>query len=309
VGETVLVVDDDHDVARFVEVNLRSAGFEVTLGADGEEALRRALEIRPDLVLLDVMMPKMDGFEVAKRLRLDPRTASSSIIMLTAKAQSSDKAMGFSSGADGYIIKPFDPIELMAKVRGTLQRAREMRSVSPLTGLPGNVRIQQEIERLVADRQPFAILYADLDNFKALNDYYGFARGDRALKLMAVLAAEVVDELDEPLGFVGHVGGDDFILLVPPEAAERIAGELATRFDRAAPRLYDPGDADNGYIETEDRRGTVTRFPLISLSIGVASTATRFFEHYADAVETATEMKTVAKRQAGSAFAVDRRAG
>src|SRR5262249_34743771 len=127
VPETILVVDDDPDIARFVEVNLRSAGYDVAVAGDGEEALDKASEIRPDLVLLDVMMPRIDGFEVAQRLRRSPQTANTSIIMLTAKALSADKVTGLQSGADDYIIKPFDPIELLARVKGTLRRAKEMR--------------------------------------------------------------------------------------------------------------------------------------------------------------------------------------
>ena len=180
--ETILVVDDDPDIARFVEVNLRSAGYEVSVAGDGEEALERATEIRPDLVLLDVMMPRLDGFEVAQRLGKNPQTANTSIIMLTAKALSSDKVTGLQSGADDYIIKPFDPIELLARVKGTLRRAKEMRNLSPLTGLPGNIRIQEEIERQVREHRPFAVLYVDLDNFKTYNDKYGFVRGDRLIQ-------------------------------------------------------------------------------------------------------------------------------
>ena len=140
---------------------------------------RRPGELRPDLVLLDVMMPRIDGFEVAQRLRKNPQTANTSIIMLTAKALSADKVTGLQSGADDYIIKPFDPIELLARVKGTLRRAKEMRNLSPLTGLPGNIRIQEEIERQVREARPFAVLYCDLDNFKTYNDQKGFVRGDR----------------------------------------------------------------------------------------------------------------------------------
>jgi DNA-binding response OmpR family regulator len=129
--ETVLVVDDDPDIARFVEVNLRSAGYDVAVASDGQEALDKAEKLHPDLVLLDVMMPRIDGFEVAQRLRKNPQTANTSIIMLTAKALSADKVTGLQSGADDYIIKPFDPIELLARVKGTLRRAKEMRNLSP----------------------------------------------------------------------------------------------------------------------------------------------------------------------------------
>ncbi len=306
-SESVLVVDDDPDVARFVEVNLRSAGYEVTVASDGQEALERAVELRPDLVLLDVMMPKLDGFEVAQRLRRDARTSSTSIIMLTAKALSSDKVLGLSTGADDYIIKPFDPVELLARVKGTLRRAREMRALSPLTGLPGNIRVQEEIRRRVAEEQPFSLLYADVDHFKAYNDHYGFVRGDRAIQAMARLASEVVHDLVGPEGFVGHVGGDDFLLIVPPDLAETVAARLCERFDQEAPLLYDRDDVERGYVELTDRQGSMVKFPLVTVSVGVVSTSSRTFSHYGEAVAVATEMKQVAKRQPGSSFAVDRR--
>ncbi len=306
-AEHVLVVDDDPDVARFVEVNLRSAGYSVTVASNGEEAMDRALELRPDLVLLDVMMPKMDGFEVAQRLRRDSRTSSSSIIMLTAKALSSDKVLGLSSGADDYIIKPFDPVELLARVKGTLRRAREMRALSPLTGLPGNIRVQEEIRRRVAEDEPFSILYADLDYFKAYNDHYGFVRGDRAIQGLARLINDVVHDMAGPQGFVGHVGGDDFIIIVPPDMGELAAKTLVERFDELAPSLYDSIDRDRGCIEVPDRQGNVKIFPMLALSIGVASTSARRFSHYGEAVTTATELKQFAKRDAGSSYALDRR--
>jgi len=307
-AESVLVVDDDPDVARFVEVNLRSAGYDVTVASNGEEGLEKAVELRPDLVLLDVMMPKLDGFEVAQRLRRDPRTSSSSIIMLTAKALSSDKVLGLSSGADDYIIKPFDPVELLARVKGTLRRAREMRALSPLTGLPGNIRVQEEIRRRVAEEQPFALLYADLDHFKAYNDNYGFVRGDRAIQALARLVTETVHEIVGPVGFVGHVGGDDFVMIVDPDVAETVAVKLCERFDELAPALYDPEDAARGCIEVRDRQGSMKAFPLLTISVGVATTSNRRFSHYGEAVAVATEMKQFAKRDPGSSFAVDRRA-
>jgi diguanylate cyclase (GGDEF)-like protein len=308
-SESVLVVDDDPDVARFVEVNLRSAGYDVTVASNGEEGLSRAIELRPDLVLLDVMMPKLDGFEVAQRLRRDPRTSSSSIIMLTAKALSSDKVLGLSSGADDYIIKPFDPVELLARVKGTLRRAREMRALSPLTGLPGNIRVQEEIRRRVSEEHPFALLYADLDHFKAYNDNYGFVRGDRAIQALARLVTETVHEVAGPAGFVGHVGGDDFVILVEPDQAETVAKSLCDRFDGLAPTLYDPEDVERGHIEVRDRQGNPRSFPILTISVGVASTLSRRFGHYGEAVAVATEMKQFAKREPNSSFAVDRRTG
>ncbi len=306
--ETILVVDDDPDIARFVEVNLRSAGYDVAVAGDGQEALDKAGELRPDLVLLDVMMPRIDGFEVAQRLRKNPQTANTSIIMLTAKALSADKVTGLQSGADDYIIKPFDPIELLARVKGTLRRAKEMRNLSPLTGLPGNIRIQEEIERQVREEREFAVLYADLDNFKAYNDQKGFVRGDRLIQSTARIIQDAVIEGAGSEGFVGHVGGDDFVAVVGPEAAETVAKRICERFDEARVDFYESEDLERGSVRVEDRKGVLQDVPLVAISVGIAMTSKRRFAHYGEAVAVATEMKSFAKREAGSSFAVDRRA-
>ena len=305
--ETILVVDDDPDIARFVEVNLRSAGYDVSVASDGEEALEKAGTLRPDLVLLDVMMPRIDGFEVAQRLRRNPQTSNTSIIMLTAKALSTDKVLGLTAGADDYIIKPFDPIELLARVKGTLRRAKEMRNLSPLTGLPGNIRIQEEIERMVREDRPFSVLYSDLDNFKAYNDQKGFVRGDRLIQATARIIQDAVVEYAGSDGFVGHVGGDDFVAVVPPEIAEEVAKRIVERFDGEINDFYEKEDLERGYVEVEDRKGILQKLPLAGVSVGIATTQVRRFAHYGEAVAVATEMKQFAKRETRSSYAVDRR--
>jgi len=306
-AEQILVVDDDPDIARFVEVNLRSAGYDVAVAGDGEEALEKAGDLRPDLVLLDVMMPRIDGFEVAQRLRKNPQTANTSIIMLTAKALSADKVTGLQAGADDYIIKPFDPIELLARVKGTLRRAKEMRNLSPLTGLPGNIRIQEEIERQVREGRPFAVLYCDLDNFKTYNDQKGFVRGDRLIQSTAKIIQDAVVTNDGIEGFVGHVGGDDFVAIVDPESAEEVARSICERFDAARIDFYEPEDLDRGFVRMEDRKGVLQDIPLVGVSVGIASSSRRAFAHYGEAVAVATEMKQFAKREPGSTYAIDQR--
>ncbi len=140
-SELILIADDDEDVASAVEVNLQLEGYEVHLAHDGIEAVEQARMLQPDLILLDVVMPGLDGFEVCRQLRADPRTMNSAVILLTAKSVASDKVHGLTAGADDYIVKPFEPAELVARVRSVLRRANQMRDLSPLTRLPGNFRI------------------------------------------------------------------------------------------------------------------------------------------------------------------------
>jgi diguanylate cyclase (GGDEF)-like protein len=308
-GESLLVVDDDPFIARLLEIELRAAGYDVRVAADGALALAAAQERCPDLVLADVMMPNMDGFELTRRLRQDARTAGVSVIMLTARGLSADKLEGFAIGADDYIVKPFDTPELLARIRGVLRRSRDTRTQSPLTGLPGNVRIEEEIESRLERSEPFAILYADLDNFKAYNDHYGFIRGDEMIQASARLIGDAAREASGDAAFVGHVGGDDFVVVVAPELAAPAADAIVAAFDAAASGFYDDTDRERGYIEIPDRRGELQRFGVVTVSIGIASTSKRSFQHYAEAVAVATELKQYTKGSGTSSWTIDRRTG
>jgi diguanylate cyclase (GGDEF)-like protein len=304
---TVLVVDDDVDIARFIEVNLKLEGFDVIVAHDGLEALDAIARQMPDLALLDVMMPRLDGVELCRRLRSEPLTASLPVIMLTAKSLSVDKVVGLTAGADDYIIKPFDTLELVARVRSTLRRNAEMRAVSPLTGLPGNQRINEEIAARAAGEAPIAVCHVDLDNFKAFNDCYGWIRGDDVISLLATALKAAGAEVAEPPPFIGHVGGDDFVVICGPDQVEEMTNRVLRLFDGGVPALHDPQDVANGYIAIVDRQGNERRFPLTSVSIGVAVTGRRQFRDHREIVAVATEMKAVAKGIPGSAVAIDRR--
>lgn len=305
--ELVVVADDDEDILRFVEVNLRLEGFDVITVADGEAALQAAIENNPDLILLDVMMPKLDGYEVCQRLRSDSRTRHCSVIMLTAKSLSADKIVGLTSGADDYMIKPFDPMELVARVKSALRRSREMRGLNPLTRLPGNIEIQDEAAKRVASEIPFALLYIDLDNFKSFNDHYGFLRGDEVIKLLGQCAAAAIEKLAPDDAFLGHIGGDDFVAMVDADSAEAVARELISTWDEAIVACYDPEDIHKGHIEVADRKGVLHKYPITTVSVGIATNRHRPISTHWEAAEIAAEMKQFAKREAASSYAVDRR--
>ncbi len=307
-GERLLVVDDDPFIARLLEIELAASGYLVRVANDGEQAMTLVQEEAPDLVITDVMMPHVDGFELTRRLREDPRTAGIPVIILTARGLSADKLEGLSIGADDYIVKPFDTPELLARVRGVLRRSKEMRDESPLTGLPGNVRVQEEIESKVSSGGAFAVLVVDIDHFRAFNDHYGFARGDDVIRQLAHTAEGIIADIAGDDGFLGHLGGDDFVVVVPPEAAAVVADTLVSRFDASVPDWYDQADREHGWIEVPNRKGDPQRFGLLSISIGVASTDRRTFAHFAEVVAVANEMKTYTKATSGSSWAIDRRA-
>ncbi|MEA3055953.1 MAG: hypothetical protein QOD30_1385 [Actinomycetota bacterium] len=305
--ETILIVDDEVDIAHLVAMNLADEGYETHLAHRGDDAVDLALQLRPDLIVLDLMLPGVDGVEVCRQLRKDPRTTSTSIIMLTARTLPRDRIAGLEAGADDYVDKPFDVDELLARVTGRLRRARQLRQTSPLTGLPGNFEIEQRLEVLIADEQPFALLHADLDGFKAYNDHYGFLRGDRAIVLTARVIGWAVADHAPADSFVGHIGGDDFAIVCPPDVSRSVADGIVRTFDEQVTHLYDDEDRERGFIEKEDRAGIVQRYPMLTVSIGIASTEIRPIGTPAEAASVAVEMKRFAKGVSGSIWAMDRR--
>jgi diguanylate cyclase (GGDEF)-like protein len=309
--DVILVVDDDEDIASFVEFNLKVQGFEVMIARDGQHALEVIEHQRPDLAVIDWMMPRMDGVELTRRLRADPLTSALPVIMLTAKGMTVDKVVGLTAGVDDYLVKPFDTAELIARVASTLRRNKEFREVSPLTGLPGNARVRREIVDRMRTGGDYAVGYIDIDRFKSVNDVYGFDRGDEFITAMARSLHRAVSTSGLPPVFLGHIGGDDFVFICTPDQVLPLTRRLVTDFETAADALYDESDAKRGYIEVPDRRGNKHRAALVTLSIGVAQATPegRRFADPREVVAVASEMKKVAKSQPGSYVAIDRRRG
>jgi len=301
------VADDDPRILQLLRAFLESLGYRALLSQTGNDAVQLAQENVPDLVILDVMMPQMDGFEVCRQLRNDTRTSHVPILMLTSRVALEAKLAGFESGADDYVTKPFELAELRARIRALLRRSRELQVRSPLTGLPGNRLLLEELRHRIQRGQPFAFLYLDIDYFKAFNDAYGFLRGDEAIRLLGQLIRETVEELGSPDDFVGHIGGDDFGVVTLPEHAEAICRRVIERFDASIGSLYDPADLERGYLRGYDRHGVPHRFPLMTISIGVVASVERAFADPEEVSRTATEMKQYAKRFPGSNYAVDQR--
>jgi diguanylate cyclase (GGDEF)-like protein len=308
-GHRVLVVDDDRNLRKIIATNLELAGFIVETAADGNDGLEIIETAQPDVVLLDVMMPHMDGYEVAQRIRhhQNPTIANVPIIMLTAKGESEDKLRGFEAGADDYITKPFEAQELLARVRAKIRRVEVDSSLSPLTRLPGNLAIEHELRRRIEGNEAFGVIYLDLDNFKAFNDVYGFTHGDEAIQLLARIAVDIVRRRGTHSDFVGHIGGDDFIIVTQTDRTEEICKEIIAEFDADIRSLYNVKDLRSGYIETRDRRGALNRFPIMTLSMAIVENDRGQLSNYAQVGEAAAELKRYAKSIAGSVYVKDKR--
>jgi len=302
---TVLVVDDDRNLRRIISTNLEIAGFDVVDAADGASALSLLDGHTPDVVLLDVTMPVMDGYATLGRIRRHATASHVPVIVLTGTV-TVDAVKILEAGADDFIAKPFAPQEMLARVRAKVRRAAVDASLQPLTRLPGNIAIEHEVRQRFEAGAPWAVVYADLDNFKAYNDVYGFPRGDDAIRLVASTIAQTVHILGDETDFIGHIGGDDFILVTQAHRAEQMARTIAEEFDRSVPELYDPEDRARGGIDAKDRRGRPVRFPLMSLSLAVVMSNSQI-RNYQQIGEVAAELKKFAKARDGSYVAIDKR--
>ena len=293
-------------MAMMLEEALQSSGFDVIRAQNGVEAFQKVQSNAPDLVLLDVQMPEMDGFTVCQKIKSDLLLRHIPVMMLTAQTGVTSKVTGLERGADDYLTKPFDLQELIARIRTLLRRTRQGLEANPLTRLPGNVTIENEILRRLEAHQPFAVLYLDLNSFKAYNDTYGFLKGDEVIRETAKI---ILKEADKDRGFVGHIGGDDFIVLTDPNSCEALCQRVIARFDEIAPKFYTEADRKRGYVETKDRQGQAARFGLLSIAIGVVTNQYRAFISLGEVSSIGTEMKHFAKekKEQGSAYAVDRR--
>lgn len=303
----ILIADDDPDILDVLEITLSEENYEILKAGDGEKALEIIKSTPLNLVLLDYNMPKMNGRQVCAQVKKDILLRHLPVIMVTGKGEVSDKVGGIDAGADDYIVKPFEPQELLARIRMILRRTERDLEANPLTRLPGNVSILNEFNRHIAAKTPFAVCYLDLDKFKSYNDKYGFEHGDEVIKETARILLRATQELGNPDDFVGHIGGDDFVIVTLPAAAERISQKIIADFDKAAPSFYNQEDRGRGYITGTDRQGKEQKIPLLSISIGIVTNETRQITHVAQIGEIGAELKSRAKKLEHSNYVKDLR--
>src|SRR5256714_934048 len=300
----VLVVEDDEATRGALRALLDDAGYVCDEASDGERAVEAMRDAPFDLVVLVLGLPGMSGADVHRRLRRDPRTRFLPIVFLTAHSDRQVKLAELEAGAEDFITKPYDAEELLARVGAAVRRWSGMRAINPLSGLPGNQTITEEIDSRLARGEHFALLYVDIDRFKEFNDHYGFTRGDRVITMLAEVLTCVAGSEQR---FVGHIGGDDFVVLARADEAEALAEAITRGFDERIRALYDPADRQRGWIEARDRRGRLQHIQLATVSIGIVNVPPGRFKGATAAARAAAEVKEVAKRRPGSAWAVDRR--
>lgn len=248
---------------------LQSAGHEVALAPDGLSALAAAQAREPDLLILDLAMPGMTGVEVTRAIKANPFTSHIPVLLLTAQAEVEDRVAGLDAGADDYLAKPFDPRELRARVVALLRLVRREADRNPTSGLPGGHAIEEELQRRIALAKPFALCYLDFDNFKPFADTFGFAVADQAIRRFGASIRGVLSEGEFEGDFLGHVGGDDFIVICAPNRVELVAHECANQLRKVVGELLSEEVMESGTFRGTSRDGEVKDYPIATLSTAI----------------------------------------
>ena len=304
--ERILTIDDDPDILDVLDLTL-GQHYEIIQAPNGLEGLKLVQTKNPNLVICDYMMPIMNGKEFCKAMKKDILLEHIPVIMLTGKGETKDMVGGIEAGADDYLVKPFEPSALLARIKMILRRTSRSLDANPITHLPGNTSIMEELQKNIDSGKIFAVGYADLDKFKIYNDKYGFEKGDEVIRDLARLLVKAVRGEGGPESFIGHIGGDDFVFITTDDLADKVCKTIISDFDLAAPRFYSDEDRHAGYIMGRDRLGKEIKTGLLSISIGIVSNVNQKITHVAQISEKGAELKKYAKSFQESIFVRDQR--
>jgi PleD family two-component response regulator len=295
----MLIVEDDFDISNMLRIYFQSHGYEVAVAQRGEDALEMCRKQLPHIIVLDIMLPDMDGYDVCRELRNNLRTSHVPIIFLTQKDERSDKIHGLELGADDYITKPFDLEELKLRVKSAISRATIQSLTNPTTGLPGGRLIEDQLRNLMR-RDEWGILYVGLLGFDAFTEVYGFVAGEEVLRFMAMILGQTVDNLGTPNDFIGHIGGDDFIVISADKGlTDAMVKDLTRRFDEGIGTHYDWQTREQGYLIVRDEAGNETKVDLMTIAIGELSVDDGPFSDIREITEAAASARREG-REAGS---------
>lgn len=266
----MLIVEDDFDISNMLRIYFQSHSYDVAVAQRGEDALEMCRKQLPHIIVLDIMLPDMDGYDVCRQLRSNLRTSHVPIIFLTQKDERSDKIRGLELGADDYITKPFDLEELKLRVKGAISRATVQSLTNPTTGLPGGRLIEDQLRQLMR-RDDWGILYVGVEGFDAFSEVYGFVAGEEVLRFVAMILGRMLDDLGTPDDFVGHIGSDDFIVVTDRELVGSMVEEIERSFQEGVGTHYDWQTRERGHLVVQDDAGNEREVPLMTISIGVTT--------------------------------------
>ena len=302
----IVFAPDGRTLPEAIQSWAESQALQLLVLSSGDELMGVARRGRPRVAVFDARTRAEECAVALGRLKRDSFTGIVPSVVLTGP-DSSEIIRAFDAGADEVIPTGMDEPHVLARLAVLLRRSDRDTTVHPSTRLPGAVEIEAEISRLLAANARFAVCYADLDHFKEFNDRYSYHEGDRVIRILARILHDVITGITPEESFVGHIGGDDFIFIIPPAAVTEACSEIVSIFDALAPLQYSEQDRRAGYFFGKDRRGQLHRVPLMTVSIGVVTNERRHFTHAAQVSELATEMKSYAKTLPGSVFTIDRR--
>ena len=286
----LLVVEDDIDIGNMLKIYFSGMEFEVDVAVRGSDALEKTKQVLPHLIVLDIMLPDIDGYEVCRNLRKNMRTSHIPVIFLTQKDERSDKLQGLELGADDYITKPFDIEELKLRVQGAIKRSERESLTDPRSGRPAGRLIEDHLRRIIREKG-WALLDARVNNFEPFKDVYGFVTGDDVLRFTSMLIGEVVDELGSASDFIGHAGGDNFVITTSEDKSAAIKARLKERFDTEVQSHYNFMDRQQGFVEAPAADGTTTKAPFMTMSVGVVSPSVQSFSDIREITELAAEAR------------------
>lgn len=271
------------------------------------EQIEEALTEIPSLIIINEDTITRDILEVCKQIRNDDNNSITPIIVVTSDLEHEHKIEILKQSVEYYIHAPIEEEDMYYTIKNIARLIHMNRRVSPLTGLPGNVQIQAELKKRIMKHEEFAVLYFDLDNFKAYNDTYGFLSGDEVIQFTAKVITKNIHNSDSMNTFIGHIGGDDFVGIVSNKEYDKICQDIILEFDAGILQYLNEEDRERGYIEVANRRGIIEEFPLVSLSIGVVEIDKGRFHNTLEIGEVGAQVKHVAKTTMGSTYAVNRR--
>lgn len=285
----ILVVEDDFDISNMLRIYFTGQGYEVQVAPRGGDALEATRKQLPKLIVLDIMLPDMNGYDVCRELRTTTRTSHIPIIFLTQRDERSDKIAGLELGADDYITKPFDIEELKLRVQNAIAAADRQNQIDPRSNLPTGRLIEEHLRNLMHVDEDWAYLDIKINTFDPFTEVYGFVAGDEVIRFMALLIGEVIDETGTTNDYVGHPGRDNFVIITHAPDAEKLKQRLVDRFDDEVKQHYSFIDREREYILAPTSDDGEKQTPLMTLSVGAVSTRTHQFSDIREVTELAAE--------------------